>query len=150
MPESLKRDIKTFFGTYTAAADQAREKLYSVGDPNLIEAESVEAYQALGKGRLNEGHSWVFHRSYLNGLLAELRIYVGCAAQLFGDIDEFDLIKIHFASAKVSLMRYDDWAKATPLLLERVKIRLRDQEVDVFTYGDRYEPTPLEDKSLYL
>ena len=55
MPESLKRDIKTFFGTYTDAADQARERLYSVGDPGLIEAKSVEAYQALGTGKLNLG-----------------------------------------------------------------------------------------------
>jgi hypothetical protein len=61
----------------------------------------------------------------------ELRIYVGCAAQLFGDINEFDLVKIHFTSSKVSLMRYDDWSKEEPLLLERGKVRLRDQEVDV-------------------
>ena len=74
----------------------------------------------------------------------------GCAAQLFGDIDAFDLIKIHFASGKVSLLRFDDWGKEVPLLLERVKVRLRDQEVDVFTYGDRYESTPLEDKLLYV
>ena len=150
MPESLKRDIKTFFGTYIDAIGHTKEKLFSVGNPQLIEARSVTSYQALKTGQLNEGHSWIFHRTYLNDLPEELRIYVGCAAQLFGDIDEFDLIKIHFTSSKVSLMRYDDWSKEEPLLLERVKVRLRDQDVDVFTYGDRYESTPVEDKSLYL
>ena len=89
------------------------------------------------------------HHSYLSDLPAELRIYVGCAAQLYGDIDEFDLIKIHFTSGKVSLMRYDEWDKDEPLLLERVKVRLRDQEVDVFTYGDSYESTPIQDKELF-
>jgi DNA phosphorothioation-associated putative methyltransferase len=150
MPESLKRDIKVFFGTYTDAIHQAREKLFSVGNPQLIEGRSIESYQALKTGQLNEGHSWVLHRAYLSDLPEELRIYVGCAAQLFGDINEFDLVKIHFTSSKVSLLRYDDWSKEEPLLLERVKVRLRDQEVDVFTYGDRYELTPIENKSLYF
>lgn len=150
MPESLKRDVKAFFGLYTEAMTYAKEKLFSVGNPELIEMRSVESHQKLKTGQLKDGHSWTFHRSYLNDLPAELRIYVGCAAQLFGDIDAFDLIKIHFISGKVSLLRYDNWNKASPLLLERTKIRLRDQEVDVFIYGDRYAAEPLSDKAIFM
>ena len=134
LPESLKRNVKTFFGTYTNAVTYAKEQLYSVGNPELIEMRAVESNRILDIGRLEEGHSWTFHRLYLDDLPAELRIYVGCAAQLLGDIDE---------SGKVSLMRYNDWDKDVPLLLERIKVRLRGQEVDLFIYGDKYPSEPL-------
>ena len=40
-----------------------------------------------------------------------MRIYVGCATQLYGDLDSIHLIKAHITSGKVSLMGYDDWNK---------------------------------------
>ena len=43
-------------------------------------------------------------------------------------------------------MRYDDWEKDEPLLMERVKIKLREQDIDFFEYGDEFEPTPLTNK----
>ena len=61
-----------------------------------------------------------------------------------------DLVKIHMGSGKVSLMVYDDFSKPLPLLKERIKIRLRDQEIDWFYYGEGYEPQPLYLKSLYM
>ena len=83
-------------------------------------------------------------------LSAILRIYISCATQLYGDIDDIHLIKAHITSGKVSLMRYDDWNKNEPLLLERIKIKLRDLDVDFFDYGDKFEPTPLINKDIYL
>ncbi len=47
-------------------------------------------------------------------------------------------------------MRYDVWSKEELLLLEIAKVRLRDQEVDVFTYRDKYKPIPIDNKSLYF
>ena len=47
-------------------------------------------------------------------------------------------------------MVYDDFSKPLPLLKERIKIRLRDQEIDWFDYGGGYEPQPLYLKSLYM
>jgi hypothetical protein len=35
------------------------------------------------------------------------------------------------------------------MLLERVKIRLRDQEVDIFTHDPKKDPDVLEDKHLF-
>ena len=40
-----------------------------------------------------------------------LRVYVGCATQLYGDVEGVDLIKIHMTSGKVSLMKYDDFRR---------------------------------------
>ena len=46
-------------------------------------------------------------------------------------------------------MRYDDWNKDTPLLVQRIKIKMRDQDVDFFDYRDRFEPTPLTNKLMF-
>jgi len=149
MPESLKRDIKAFFPTYRQALEEAREKLFSVGNPVIIYEACKDAYEALSSGYMEEGHSFIFHKKHLGELPAELRIYIGCATQLYGDIDEFELIKAHIRSGKVSLMRYDDWSKDKPLLLERVKIKLRELDIDFFDYSGEYEPVPLLNKKLF-
>ena len=149
MPESLKRDIKYFFGNKKTSDETAITYLYSVGNPALIEEKSIEAYQKHQIGEWNEHHSWIIPGKLLEELPPELRIYVGCATQLYGDIDEFHLIKIHFTSGKVSLLRYEDWNIDTPMLIERVKIKLREQDIDFFDYVGEFEPKPLLNKSLY-
>lgn len=80
-----------------------------------------------------------------------LRIYVGCAALLYGDYRHADLVKIHIGSGKVSLMRYDDFVgQPLPRLVERVKIKLRDLDIDYFAYGEAYAPPFLFHKSRYI
>ena len=149
MPDGLKRDIKFFYSSYNEAIEQAKEVLFSMGNPELIEESCNEAYELLKSGYLEDGHSYTFHIRHLGDLPPELRIYIGCATQLYGDLDNFHLVKAHMTSGKVSLMRYDDWNKDTPLLVERIKIKMRDQDVDFFDYGDRFEPPPLLNKLDY-
>ena len=43
-------------------------------------------------------------------------------------------------------MIYDDWEKDQPLLKERIKIKLREQDIDFFDYYGSYERPPLENK----
>lgn len=150
MPNGLKRDIKIFFDSYKNAIDIATTALYSVGNPRLIEAKANEAFNTLKTGDFLEGHSWTIHRSSIQSLPVELRIYIGCGTQLYGDIDAFNLVKIHFTSGKVSLMRYDDWAKDKPMLVERVKIKLRELDVDFFDYGAKFDSPPLENKKDFI
>jgi DNA phosphorothioation-associated putative methyltransferase len=151
MPEGLKRDIKSLFGGYRDAIGDARNLLFSVAHTDLIRSSCVEAYEKLGCGQLNEGHSFILHRDFLGGLPAVLRVYVGCATQLYGDVEGVDLIKIHMTSGKVTLMRYDDFVgKPIPELLERIKVKLREQDIDVFEYSGAYSPQPLYLKSRYI
>ncbi len=150
MPESLKRDIKAFFPSYQIALEQAKEMLFSVGNPLTINEACIAAHKNLGCGFLEESHSYTFYKNYLGELPAVLRIYIGCATQLYGDIDDFQLIKAHIRSGKVSLMRYDDWDKDMPLLLERIKIKLRELDIDFFEYTGKFKPTPLVNKSAYI
>jgi len=80
-----------------------------------------------------------------------LRIYLGCAAVLYGDYRNADLVKVHIRSGKVSLMRFDEFeGKALPRMIERVKIKLREQTIDYFAYGEEYEPPFLYRKSRYI
>ena len=151
MPDGLKRDLKTFFGSYQKAIEKATNLLFSVGSTDNISKACEQVYEQLGCGKIVEGHSLTIHRSYLSELPPILRIYVGCATQLYGDIEDIDLIKIHMTSSKISLMKYDDFCgHPLPELIERIKIKLRDQEIDIFDYTGEYDPQPLYLKSQYL
>ncbi|MEH6626563.1 MAG: DNA phosphorothioation-associated putative methyltransferase [Motiliproteus sp.] len=149
MPESLKRDIKAFYESYNQAIEKATDALYAVGNPALIEKACNEAYDNLKSGEMNVGHSYIFHKDLLGELPTELRIYVGCAIQLYGDLEEIQLIKAHMTSGKVSLMGYKNWESDTPLLIERIKIKMRDQDVDFFDYTGKFTPLPLENKAVF-
>lgn len=150
MPQSLQRDIKAFFGQYTSARDLGKELLFSVSKPELIYNACVEANNTLPASQLNEQHDLIFHKQYLNQCPKELRVYVGCATQIYGELDEVSLIKAHIVSGKVTLQVYDDWKKETPMLTERIKIKLREQDIDFFDYVGDFKPQPLLNKKDYL
>ena len=81
------------------------------------DAVGMEAVVAL------EDHDLGFDKRYLNNCPKELRIYIGCALQLYGDLESINLIKVHIQSGKVTLMVYDGFeSEAIPLLSERIKI----------------------------
>jgi len=146
----LQRDIKVFFGSYQMAEALAQKLLFSVGDVEAIQT-SCEKAAALGLGWLDEDHSLQLHTSLVERLPAILRVYVGCAATLAGDLKTYDLVKVHIKSGKVTLMSFDDFAgKPLPAITLRIKVRLRDQAFDVFTYGDSFEPTVLYKKARYI
>lgn len=147
LERSLQQDIKHFFGDYAAARAEAAEQLFRIADIGAIE-DACRTAAEQGLGWLDPGRSLQLHASLVERLPPLLRIYVGAAAVLYGDCQYADLVKIHIASGKVSLMRYDDFeGQALPRLIERVKIRLRDLDIDYFAYGEDYEPPFLYRKS---
>ena len=119
----LQRDLRSFFGSYANAEEKAREVMFAAGDSDELEI----AVAQLGFGHLDEreGH-FTIHRSLLDELPVILRIYVECAARLYGNPREADLIKIHLHSRKLTFHYYRDF-DATPLpeLLTRIKIDLK-------------------------
>ena len=150
LERGLQQDIKTFFGDYAAAKSQATELLFRIADSGAIE-DACRLAAERGLGWLEPGRSLQLHVSLVEQLPPLLRVYVGCAAVLYGDYRHADLVKIHIASGKVSLMRYDDFeGKPLPRLIERVKIKLRDLDIDYFVYGEAYEPPLLYEKSRYI
>ncbi len=150
LEKGLQRDIRSFFGNYRCAQTLARELLFRIADTEAIEQTCQRAAEH-GLGWLEEGESLQLHASMVEQLPPLLRVYLGCAAVLYGDYRNADLVKIHIRSGKVSLMRYEDFEeKALPQMMERVKIKLREQDIDYFAYGDEYTPPFLYHKSRYI
>lgn len=150
MPLRIQHDVRQFFGTFKAVESQASSLLRMIAQPALIEAACNDAHQTLPASQLIAGHSLILHKDYLNELPALLRVYVGAALLLYGDLTDIDLIKIHITSGKVSLMGYDDFDKEVPLLRERIKIKMAEQKVDFFDYVDEWKRPPFYDKELVV
>ncbi|AEX21538.1 DNA phosphorothioation-associated putative methyltransferase [Vibrio sp. EJY3] len=150
-PESLKRDIKALFDDYKTAINLATELLFSIADTELINEQCAKAHTQLSASLMNEGHSLIFHRDYIDDLPLLLRVYVTAGLQMYGELDEeIDLIKIHITSGKLTLTAYDDFEKSVPFLVERIKIKMADQDIDFFDYVDEERRPPLLNKHLLL
>ncbi|MHC1763388.1 MAG: DNA phosphorothioation-associated putative methyltransferase [Verrucomicrobiia bacterium] len=127
---SLRLDIREFFGNYEKALEEGLGLLYAAGDPRKIEV----ACQDLKFG-VQDKQALYVHRSALDFLPGILRAYVGCAAALFGDVAQADLVKIHKASGKVTFLLYDDFEnRALPELQHRVKVNLRTRRVEAYDH----------------
>ena len=146
----LQRDIKALFGSYQIAEAKAHQLLFSIKDPNVIRA-ACEQAAALGLGWLEPEHSLQLHTSLVERLPAPLRVYIGCATALAGDLSSHDLVKAHIQSGKVTLLSFDSFVQnPLPALKSRIKVRLRDQDMDVYNYGVEYPPTLLYWKSRFI
>lgn len=146
----LQRDIKVFFGSLAVAEAEGRRLLHQCADTEAINA-ACECAAATGLGWLDTDHSLQLHTSLVSRLSPILRVYVGCATALYGDVLSADLVKIHIQSGKVTLMKFDDFiGNALPRMLERVKVKLREQDLDYFRYGEQYESPYLYFKSRYI
>lgn len=146
-PEPLKRDIKALFEDYKAVINLATELLFTIADTELIEQQCLKAHSSLPASLFNEGHSLIFHKEYLGDLPLLLRVYVGSAIQMYGELDEnVDLVKIHTTSGKLTLLCYDDYSSSVPMLVERIKIKMADQDIDFFDYVDEKRRPPLLNK----
>ena len=131
LSQSLRFDIREFFGNYTDALQKGMELLYAAGDTGEIEL----ACEDLKVGWQDEQALYI-HRSVLDELPPVLRAYVGCATALFGDVSQTDVIKLHKASGKVTFLGYDDFeAKPLPELRNRIKVNLRTRWVQVFDHS---------------
>ncbi|MDF2152537.1 DNA phosphorothioation-associated putative methyltransferase [Vibrio sp. CAU 1672] len=150
-PESLKRDIKALFDDYKTALNLAAELLFAIADTGLINNQCEKAHSQLPASLLNTGHSLILHRDYIDELPLLLRTYVGAGLQMYGELDEeIDLIKIHITSGKLTLTAYDDFEKSVPFLVERIKIKMAEQDIDFFDYVNEERRPPLINKHLYM
>lgn len=143
-------DLRTFFGSHANAESQAQALLFSVQDSVRI-AEACSDAASAGLGFFVLGESLQLHSSLVERLPAVLRVYIGCAAALAGPVTAFDLVKLHINTGKVTLLRYDRFDESpVPTLNTRIKVRLRDQDLDIFEYAGEFKPTVLLGKSKFV
>lgn len=150
LPAELQRDVKAFFGSHRNALDAGRSLLFSLGSTDVIQEACVAAAND-GLGHLDGAHSLQLHVDLIDRLPAALRTYVGCAEKLYGDVSSADLVKIHIHSGKLTLLKYDDFdGSPLPRLVERIKIKMRDQDIEFFDYGPDLPVQLLYMKSRYM
>lgn len=146
----LRRDVKALFGTLSAARSRVESLLYCIANVEEIDRACRDAADH-GLGWYVPGESLQLHVSMVEQLQPLLRIYVSCASVVYGDHTEADLLKLHVKSAKISLMKFDNFdSSPLPRMLERVKIKLREQDIEYYAYRDNYEPPYLYYKSRYI
>lgn len=150
LDEVIQRDIRYFFGDYSSLLSASRGLLYDIAEVEKLDAACREAAEK-GYGWLEDSHSLQVHVHFLERLPVLLRVYAGCATLVYGDIAEFELIKIHIRSGKITLMKFDDFmGSPLPKMTERIKIKLREQDLDVFSYGEEFPPPLLYQKSRFI
>ncbi|MBT6051955.1 MAG: DNA phosphorothioation-associated putative methyltransferase [Candidatus Scalindua sp.] len=149
MEASLQRDIKSFFGSYSCAQNEARQLLFLISNTELIHKAVIYASNH-GLGCLGNDESLQLHTQLVNQLPSILRVYIGCASVLYGDYRNADIVKIHTHSGKVSLITCNDFTCLLPKMNIRVKISLREQDFNYYNYTDGYEPPYIYNKSLYI
>jgi len=130
----LKKDMKTFFGSYKAAKQEALVELFKIGDPDEIERRCSEIHQSKSTGRLDHQALYI-ETEELSELDPVLRMYIGVAELLYGDIEEVNIIKIHKRSGKTTFLIYDDYDKFGEYKLHyRIKVDLPNQKVYFFDH----------------
>ncbi|TWX72210.1 DNA phosphorothioation-associated putative methyltransferase [Colwellia sp. C1TZA3] len=155
LPDDLKRDIKALFDTHKIALHQAKELLFDIANIERITAECIKAKEILPASKLTlesgKPHSLTLHKKFIDELSPLLRVYVYSALQLYGELDDIQLVKIHITSGKVSLLGYEGFEDSPlPQLKERVKIKMADQDVDFFDYIKEEKRPVLLNKIEYI
>jgi len=146
LPKDLQTDVKTFLGGYKSGFDESKKLLFSIGNPELIEkqCDNIEF------GKLDDQALYI-HKSLIPELHPILRIYVGCAGILYGDYENSDIIKIHKRSGKVTFLTYRKFeTDPLPELKERVKVNLKNQQVDIFDHRNPEKQQVLYFKDHYV
>jgi DNA phosphorothioation-associated putative methyltransferase len=139
----LQKDIKTFFGDYNSAQSAGLALLRDAAVPSKV-FEACQVAATAGLGWLEDQRSLQLHVSMVERLPAVLRAYVACGLILWDAMSDVQLVKIHIASGKLTLMEFDDFdSSPTPLLRRRIKVNIRRQDCELFEYGTREYPKPL-------
>ena len=151
LEQRLQRDIKAFFGDYKSAHAAGLQLLLDAADPQKILA-ACRLAATQGLGWLDAEHSLQLHISLVERLPALLRAYVTCGLIIWDALSDVQLVKIHIASGKLTLMEFEAFDEdPLPRLHRRIKVIVRKLDCDVFEYGSQAYPKPLlYRKSRYL
>ncbi|MGB3654694.1 MAG: DNA phosphorothioation-associated putative methyltransferase [Rivularia sp. (in: cyanobacteria)] len=146
LPEKIRHDIKAFFGTYRDACEIADEKLFSLGQPEVIKAACKKS--KIGK---RTPSALYVHTTALGELEPLLRIYEGCASRVFGRPEETTLIKLHFNEPQISYLYYPDFdTDAHPALKAGLVIDLKTFKITRRDYSKRKNPPILHRKETFV
>ena len=123
LPSSIKRDVRTFFGSLRAAMEEARQVLFSAGNQETVR-EAIQQALDQGLGGMSTG-GFRFLASALSRMPRIIRVVVGCAEVIEADIYSYDLLEISMDNAVVTGIRCDDFSRAMPLITDCTIVDLK-------------------------
>jgi DNA phosphorothioation-associated putative methyltransferase len=130
LARSIQRDVRAFFGSHSAAIQEANVLLFSVGKAETVRA-GVSAAVAMGLGAMRDGDTFRMHSAVLNRLPAVLRVLVGCAGVLRGGTEGADFIDIKMDGRRVAFIACVDASARLPIYTERTRVDLGRLKVTV-------------------
>ena len=146
LPEELRLDVKAFFSTYTKACQGSDELLFSLRDPEVIEA----ACKSSEVGKLTPTAIYV-HETALEALPPVLRLFEGCARGYIGRVEGANLIKLHRGDPKVSYLTYPSFeTDPHPDLAHALTVNLQTFRVKSRRYSGQRSPPILHRKETFL
>lgn len=146
LPLALQRDVKAFFGTYTAACAAADEQLFSLGRPERLD----EACRTSPIGKTMPRALYV-HVDAVAELSLLLRLYEGCARGYLGAVPGANIVKLANDEPKVSYLSYPDFDRDPhPALAASVSVNLQTFRVRQRHYANNGNPPILHRKETFV
>jgi DNA phosphorothioation-associated putative methyltransferase len=146
LPVSLQRDVKALFGTYKEACTRADQLLFSIGDAGAIKRAASSS--PIGK---RTPEALYAHVDAIDLLPSELRVFIGAADALIGQVPDATLVKAHLDKPRVSYLVYPNFdADPHPALAESWVVDFRELDVRPHDYRDRENPPILHRKELFI
>ncbi|MEA5583622.1 DNA phosphorothioation-associated putative methyltransferase [Nodularia harveyana UHCC-0300] len=142
----MRHDIKAFFGSYAEACQVADQKLFSLGNPKVVQT----ACEKSKIGKHTRGALYV-HVSALPALDPLLRIYESCASRTIGRVDGATLIKYNIDKPQISYLFYPDFdSDPHPALKASITIDLKTLYITHRDYAERANPPILHRKENFI
>jgi len=150
LPRAAQRDVRRFWGSMDAAHEAANELLFSAGQPQQVALGCAEASEA-GLGHLAEDGDYKVQTSAVNDLPAVLRVFVGCAEVLYGDVAEGDLVGVKPERLQLVVETYRDFEiEPIPEPVEWALVDLRKRRLRLRSFDEASPGYPLYLKSRFM
>lgn len=146
LPRVVRRDVRALFSSYKAACLLADELLFSIGNPETVKL--AAAVSAVGK---QTPDAMYVHVEAVEMIPPPLRVFVGAAEALIGQVPEATLVKVHLNKPRVSYLVYPSFENDPhPALAESWVVDFRELDVRHHNYTDRQNPPILHRKELFV
>lgn len=146
LPVSVQRDVKKLWGSYKVACEDADALLFSIGDGQHLRAAAKKAVV----GKFTPDAVYV-HVDFADRWPAPLRVLVGAAEAISGQLSDATLVKIHLDRPRVSWLMYPDFDNDPhPSLAASWVVDLRELNVRPVDYQGRANPPVLHRKELFV
>lgn len=146
IPNATLNDIKEFFGGYRNFLKKAESLLFTLGDSKLMS----KTLNSIEVGKVLPDAVYI-HPSYIKDLPPMVRIKVGVAEALIGDIEDCNLIKINKLKDKVSFMVYEDFDEVEhPALMSSFVVDIPRATIKEWDFTRRENPPILHRKDTFV